>query len=649
MATVPASEVETRLERLRALLRRRRIGAAYLVGTASVRYFSGFTGDESALLVTASTCTLITDSRFAEEAEASAPLAEVVQRTDGLATTAGTRLRALGVKAVGVEEDLLTLSAERTLRRAASGLRRKGLDADLRTLRQVKSDWEVRAIRRALRVAEGAFRDTLPFVAPGVREREVAAELEHRMRQRGASGAAFPTIVAAGANASRPHAHPEGRRLRDNTMVLIDWGATVDGYHSDLTRTLFPGTVSPSWRARYEAVLCAQQAAIERIQAGMTGAEADAATARLYIEQAALQGETEAMFQLALAALTGAFEAPDAATAERWLRDAALEGHAAARYLLSRLYLSGRDSVAANREEALHWLRRAHAVGHSDALFALWAHDAVQKGVKEDYTEVRAHYENLAQAGQIEGMHHLGWMYVDGIGIAPERERGIRLLRESATAGSPQSQYRLGRALLLSAENDGQRAEAVTWLEKASNQGVVDAQVLYGDCRKRGIGGPADPAAAAKAFEAASHAGHEIAMTSLGLLYAQGQLSSEPDWKRAARWYRESAELGFAPALFALGNMHFEGQGVTRDPATAVELLSRAARQGYAPAQSNLGTAYREGRGVHRDLEAAVHWFTQAALQGNGPAMFNLSLCHFRGEGTALDQAEGLKWLILAG
>ena len=287
MATVPASEVETRLERLRALLRRRRIGAAYLVGTASVRYFSGFTGDESALLVTASTCALITDSRFAEEAEASAPLAEVVQRTDGLATTAGERLRSLGVKAVGVEEDLLTLGAERALRRAASGIRRKGLDVDLRTLRQVKSDWEVRAIRRALRVAEGAFRDTLPFVVPGVREREVAAELEHRMRRRGASGAAFPTIVAARANASRPHAHPEGRRLRDNTMVLIDWGATVDGYHSDLTRTLFPGTVSPSWRARYEAVLCAQEAAIERIHAGMTGAEADAA-ARSVLEEAGL-------------------------------------------------------------------------------------------------------------------------------------------------------------------------------------------------------------------------------------------------------------------------------------------------------------------------------------------------------------------------
>jgi Xaa-Pro aminopeptidase len=279
MPAVPAAEVESRRARLRRAMRRAGVGAVYLTGEPSVHYYSGFTGSESALLLTASTACLFTDFRYREEAEASLRDCEVAIWQGGRAASAGARARSLGVKTIGYEEDDLRVGEHEALRRAAQGSRTRAWSAAIKAPRRSKSAWELRAIRRALRAAEAAFGELRGILAPGMREREVALELEYRLRRHGASGPAFATIAAVAGNAARPHAHAEDRRIREGSLLLIDWGARLGAYNSDLTRTLFAGSIPARWRRRYEQVLEAQLQAIKNITAAKSGAEIDA-TAR---------------------------------------------------------------------------------------------------------------------------------------------------------------------------------------------------------------------------------------------------------------------------------------------------------------------------------------------------------------------------------
>jgi Xaa-Pro aminopeptidase len=155
-------------------------------------------------------------------------------------------------------------------------------------LRAVKGDDELRAIRKAIRLAQRAFSE---LIAPGARallgrsERDVAGELDYRMQQLGAAGAAFETIVAAGAGSSNPHYSPSAARIRPGQAVLFDWGALVDGYCSDLTRVVFTGRIPRAFADVYRVVLRAQAAGIAAIRPGVACRSVDAA-ARKVIEAA---------------------------------------------------------------------------------------------------------------------------------------------------------------------------------------------------------------------------------------------------------------------------------------------------------------------------------------------------------------------------
>ena len=281
--TLPPAELSRRLRALRRGMRRERIGAVSLVHPANVHYYSGFTGMESGLLVTPSRQILFTDFRYREEAEESASGCEVVLWKDTLAGSGGAALRKAGCKRVGYEERVLPVNAYRALSAAAKGSRLIPWQDRIVEPRACKSEWEVRRIRKALRVSEAAFSEVRDWMRPGMRENDIAAELEYRMRRHGASGPAFPTIVAADANASLPHAHPGKRRIRRGGLVLIDFGACVAGYNSDLTRTLFVGSIPRPWKRRYHAVLEAQRIGIQSVAPANSGARADGA-ARSFLD-----------------------------------------------------------------------------------------------------------------------------------------------------------------------------------------------------------------------------------------------------------------------------------------------------------------------------------------------------------------------------
>ena len=181
----------------------------------------------------------------------------------------------------------MTLAARDALKKALRKVRLEALGGEPAGFREVKSEAELRAIRKAVRVAEGAFaeltgRGAEAFV--GRPEREVAAELDYLMRLGGASAPSFETIVAAGPHAALPHYRPGSTRIRRGRPVLIDWGAKVGGYCSDLTRVVFLDRIPPQLAEVYQVVLRAQEAGLRACGPGVSGGEVDAAAREVVAE-----------------------------------------------------------------------------------------------------------------------------------------------------------------------------------------------------------------------------------------------------------------------------------------------------------------------------------------------------------------------------
>jgi len=270
----------SRLSALRALCRRKRAGAILLTDRHHVRYFSGFTGEDSFLLAGRRWVRLLTDGRFTEQARIECPHVKAIRRDGRMLDAIAAALAGRRVRALAVEGNAMTVTLRAELQRALPRVRIKPLSGEVAALREVKDAVELASIRKAVRSAERGFAELLAagrkrFV--GRTETEVAAELEYRMRLHGAEGAAFETIVAAGAHAAMPHYRPGAARIRPGDFVLIDWGAVVGGYCSDLTRVVFTGRIPPRIARIYEVVLRAQSAGVRALRPGATCGDADAA------------------------------------------------------------------------------------------------------------------------------------------------------------------------------------------------------------------------------------------------------------------------------------------------------------------------------------------------------------------------------------
>ncbi|HBT47163.1 MAG TPA: Xaa-Pro dipeptidase [Peptococcaceae bacterium] len=278
-----------RLERLRLALEQENIPALLVTGPANRLYLSGFTGESGYLLVTRSGRWLLTDGRFVEQAREEAPAFEIVRVGRDPWKALGEAVARAGVDEVYVEEEHLTVAAYRRLKEAVGAWPRrvvlKRARGVVEKLRLTKEGAEIEVLRQAISIADRAFDHILPYLRPGVRERDIALELEYFMRREGAGGAAFPTIVASGPRSALPHGVAGERRLAPGDLVVLDFGAVCGGYHSDLTRTVALGPVTPEQRRVYDKVRTAQSLALEGLRAGVPGREVDA-RARSYLEEA---------------------------------------------------------------------------------------------------------------------------------------------------------------------------------------------------------------------------------------------------------------------------------------------------------------------------------------------------------------------------
>lgn len=242
----------------------------------NIRWLTGFTGSAALLLVARDCRTLITDFRYAGQAPREVgTAAEVIIDRANVWDRLRRVLDTSALSTLAIESHIM---AVRDAERISSMFRGRVLPlADVvEQLRQVKDDTELAAIRAAAELAAEALAEVLPTVAVGDREFDVAARLESALRRRGSEWHPFPTIVASGPRAALPHARSTAREIGRGELLLIDYGAQVDGYCADVTRTVAIGSADERQRAVYELVREAQGRARDGIRAGMTGREADA-------------------------------------------------------------------------------------------------------------------------------------------------------------------------------------------------------------------------------------------------------------------------------------------------------------------------------------------------------------------------------------
>ncbi|HEX9015437.1 MAG TPA: aminopeptidase P family protein [Chloroflexota bacterium] len=281
-----------RIAQLRELMSR--VGAdAFLISQPeSRRYLSGFTGHDHPpmdsagyLFITQADAILLTDSRTTEQAEREAPYYEVRRIDSRLAAALAQFVPAMGLSRIAFEGNHLPYRFHEEVKGAiGDGTLMPTYDLVDR-IRAVKGPAELEAIREAVAMADATFAHLLTMVTPGITEKELAWEVETFLRKSGSEGMAFDPIVASGPNASMPHHVPGDRPLQTGEPIIIDWGAKVRGYCSDITRTIVLGEPTEKLKEVYDVVLQAQLKAEARIKAGIAGSKADG-IARKVIESA---------------------------------------------------------------------------------------------------------------------------------------------------------------------------------------------------------------------------------------------------------------------------------------------------------------------------------------------------------------------------
>jgi len=274
------SRVQDRLSDLNA-------DALLLTALPDVRWACGFTGSNGLLIVGPDTSHFVTDGRYTEQARAEVDGATVHVGEEGLFECIAEEELLTGFSRVAFQADDVSVAQRVELEEIGEDRSWMSVENVLTPHRAVKDETEVDRIRSAQSTTEAVFEEIVELVEPGMTEREVAAEIVYSHLKRGAESMSFDPIVASGPNAARPHARPTDRPLREGELVVIDMGGFLRGYASDMTRTIALGSPSSAACRGYDAVLQAQEAALNAVQAGLTGQELDA-VAREVLEEADL-------------------------------------------------------------------------------------------------------------------------------------------------------------------------------------------------------------------------------------------------------------------------------------------------------------------------------------------------------------------------
>ena len=265
-----------RVERLREKLQAMDLPAILVESPINRRYLSGFTGSHGLVLITRKQSYLLTDFRYMTQAPQQAVGFQVIQHAAKVMETVKELLADEGITSVGFEQAHVTYASYAAYTEQLKPVQLVPVSGLVEELRMIKDRDELDIMQRAADLADATFSHVLSIVEAGKTEREIDLQMEMFMRSRGAASSSFDTIVASGERSAMPHGVASDKVIGDHEFITFDFGALLDGYCSDLTRTIAVGRPDPKLKEIYDIVLEAQLHALEHIKPGMTGKEADA-------------------------------------------------------------------------------------------------------------------------------------------------------------------------------------------------------------------------------------------------------------------------------------------------------------------------------------------------------------------------------------
>ena len=280
------TRVEKRLVRLKESLYKKNLNALMILTEENRRYLSGFTGgdgnfDESAgaLFITDTKLVLATDSRFEIQAQNETQGYEIYCYKKGLIQELPIILNMLKIKRLGFESNRMSYIQFRKISEKIDSekLQLKLVETEniVENIRMIKEPSEIKEIKKALLIAESVFTNFSDSISNGMKEKEAAWAVEKAIREAGADTLSFPTIVASGSNSALPHATPGNRIFKKGEPILFDWGAKLNGYCSDISRTIVIGKADDKFKRVYQTVLKAQAKAISAIRPGISSKAVD--------------------------------------------------------------------------------------------------------------------------------------------------------------------------------------------------------------------------------------------------------------------------------------------------------------------------------------------------------------------------------------
>lgn len=271
-----------RQERLRALMDTHRLPFLLVTHLVNVRYLTGFTGSAGVMLLGPREAWLWVDPRYTLQAGEQAVGVEVIEEKKGILPGVAKWLGRIGYRDIAFEAGNLTCAQFDQLREKSGGHVQFKPSGDLiEELRVVKDRGEIESIRIAGKLTAEVFAEIQPLIRPGLKEADLAAEIDYRMRRKGAEGSAFETIVASGPRGAFPHARASSKALQECELVIFDLGAIVSGYAADMTRTVFLGQPTRRLQNLYTAVLRAQAGAVREVQDSIPAGKVDSVARRI--------------------------------------------------------------------------------------------------------------------------------------------------------------------------------------------------------------------------------------------------------------------------------------------------------------------------------------------------------------------------------
>ncbi|MGA8152289.1 MAG: Xaa-Pro peptidase family protein [Terriglobales bacterium] len=279
-----------RQKRLRSALESTRLEALLVTHLPNIRYLCGFTGSAATLLITPAKSLFFTDGRYTEQARTEVQGSRVVIARKSPIVAAAEWLVSQGRKrrpqTIGIEGDDLTVAERARLAKSLGpGFRLREAPPLVEKARVLKDEDEISLLRAAVILGASLFDYALEAIRPGVKETEVAAEMEYAARRAGADGMSFETIIASGLRSALPHGRASGAVIPAQGFVVCDFGVILAGYCSDMTRTVHVGQPSDEARRMYDAVREAQQAAVDAVRPGAGVSEVDSAARKLLQKQ----------------------------------------------------------------------------------------------------------------------------------------------------------------------------------------------------------------------------------------------------------------------------------------------------------------------------------------------------------------------------